>query len=231
MSEERRKMAWQLVLAVAGSGVNPDSEWSAKKAWGVVDSFLENEGKAELPDHDGMRLNAVNRMNTLLHDENKELTKERDELKVFKKGALDDIERLVAKIALQKDDYSELKAKLDEFMSTEVGQVTQEKLSLEFRCQSLEADLNRTIDELNTESCLAKQEYEGALKAADYWKNNYDDLADKVKQVTEERDGLNTENEKLTKQLDEATTGAKAWKQKYFAACEEKLRLAKGENQ
>lgn len=48
MSEERRKMAWELMLAVARSGVNPDSEWSAKKAWEVVDSFLENEGQIGL---------------------------------------------------------------------------------------------------------------------------------------------------------------------------------------
>jgi transposase-like protein len=47
MSEERRKMAWELVLAVARSGVNPDTEWSAKVAWEVVDSFLENEGGVE----------------------------------------------------------------------------------------------------------------------------------------------------------------------------------------
>jgi hypothetical protein len=213
MSEERRKMAWDLVLAVARSGVCVDmsmSEASMKRAWKFVDSFLENEGgdeneqltedrdelKAfkkggvEPPDHDRMRLVAVNRMNTLLHDENKELTKERNELKAFKNGALDDIERFVAKIALQKDDYSELKAKLEEFMNTEVGQVTQEKLSLEFRCQGLEADLNRAKDELT-------KEREEALDEANRWKADYD-------------------------------LELKAWKQKYFTACDENLKLAKG---
>jgi chromosome segregation ATPase len=186
MSEERRKMAWDLVLAVARSGVNPDTEWSAKTAWEVVDSFLENEGGGEPPDHDRMRLVAVSRMNSLLQNEVEQLTNERDKaheerdealdkieswknnydlvagkrdaleaenekLKEFKKGALDDIDRLTARIAVQKEDYSELKAKIEELKKTEIGSVMQEKLSLEFRCQGLEADLNRAKDELTAE--------------------------------------------------------------------------------
>ena len=46
--EERRRMAWELVLMVARSGVNPESEWPTAKAWAVVDAFLaaEREGEA-----------------------------------------------------------------------------------------------------------------------------------------------------------------------------------------
>lgn len=41
--EERRKMAWQLVLEVTRSGVNPAHEWPAVDAWEVVDTFLAAE--------------------------------------------------------------------------------------------------------------------------------------------------------------------------------------------
>lgn len=198
--EERQKMAWQLVLSVV-SDPDSDPEVVVKNAWKWVDSFLENEGGGEPPDQDAMRLNAVSRMNSLLHNEVEQLTNKRDK-------AHNERDEALVKVEVWRNNYELVAGKRDalkaenEKLTKELDFLTGERNKLRDERDNIRAQFKQKTE-------LSNQEYERLLKAADYWKNNHDELADKFKQVTKELDKLKAEvkklkveNERITKERD-----------------------------
>jgi chromosome segregation ATPase len=129
-------------------GIRAENEQITKERDGYYKRAYERGGKIDnLAVENGHLAVGIDK----LESEVRKLKAENEKLKEFKKGALADIFALTSKVSLQKEDYADLKAKIEEFKKTEIGQVMQEKLSLEFKCQGLEADLNRAKDEFTAE--------------------------------------------------------------------------------
>jgi chromosome segregation ATPase len=90
------------------------------------------------------------------------------------------------------DDLLSLATKIAE-LNTQVEKVTEERDALRDERDSIRAQFKQKTE-------LSKQEYEGALKAADYWKGNYDTLDEDFDLLTKERDELKAENSRLNKE-------------------------------